>query len=260
MHSKKENDLSKKLWARKFRAWKDVDMTIVAISHWLAECARSSSLFKNRRIEVIHNGLDEKLFKPMPKKVVREILGLPLNKKIILFGALGAVADKRKGYAYLKPALEELASGGRAEDTELVVFGSSEPEDPPRFAVRANYMGTLHDDLTLSMVYAGADVTVVPSTEEAFGKTAMESLACGTPVVSFDTTGLKDIVEHKENGYRAKCFEAGDLACGIAWVLEDEGRRQALSRRAREKVEEEFTLEIQARKYMDLYREVLKGG
>jgi glycosyltransferase involved in cell wall biosynthesis len=257
LHSKKENDLSKKLWGRKFRAWKDVDMTIVAISHWLAECARSSSLFKNRRIEVIHNGLDEKLFKPMPKKVVREILGLPLNKKIILFGALNALTDKKKGFEHLRLALEKLVSSGRGDSTELVVLGSSEPKDAPNYGMNVRYMGRLHDDISLATAYAGADVTVVPSTQEAFGKTAIESQACGTPVVCFDTTGLKDIVEHKKNGYRARCFDCNDLTNGIAWVLQDEKRWQALSKRAREKVEQEFTLEVQAKKYIALYEELL---
>jgi len=122
--------------------------------------------------------------------------------------------------------------------------------------MKTTYMGKLHDDVALALVYATA-VTIVPSTEEAFGKTAMESLSCGTSVVSFDSTGLKDIVEHKQNGYRAKCFKPDDLANGIHWVLQDQNRWQALSHRARQKVEEGFTLEIQARRYLKLYENVL---
>jgi glycosyltransferase involved in cell wall biosynthesis len=98
---------------------------------------------------------------------------------------------------------------------------------------------------------------VVPSVEEGFGNTTIESLACGTPVVSFDCTGLKDTVEHQKNGYRAECFSSDDLARGITWVLEDEERWQGLSRRSREKVEEEFTLEVQAQAYIKLYEEIL---
>jgi glycosyltransferase involved in cell wall biosynthesis len=119
-------------------------------------------------------------------------------------------------------------------------------------------MGRLNDDIALALLYAAADVMVVPSLQEAFGKTAIESLACGTPVVSFDSTGLKDIVEHENNGYRARCFSSEDLGAGIHWVLENSERWQKLSRRAREKVEEEFTLEVQARAYLKLYQEILE--
>jgi glycosyltransferase involved in cell wall biosynthesis len=258
LQSTKENDLARKLWQRKAKAWEKTDFTVVTISHWLADCARQSTLFKNRRIEVIHNALDETRFKPIEKHIAREILGLPQDKKIILSGAINAINDDRKGFQYLVPALQDLAANGWGDRAELVIFGASTPRNAPDLGMKATYMGVLHDDVTLALVYAAADVTAVTSTQEAFGKTAMESLACGTPVVSFDSTGLKDIVEHQTNGYRAECFSVQDLANGIAWVIQDDTRWQTLSRRAREKVEQEFTLSIQARAYTKLYQEVIQ--
>jgi glycosyltransferase involved in cell wall biosynthesis len=153
-----------------------------------------------------------------------------------------------------------LAASGLSDSIELVVFGSIKPANPPDLGMRATYLGWFNDDISLALLYAAADVTIVPSLEEAFGKTALESLACGTPVVSFDSTGLKDIVEHQRNGYRAECFSADDLANGIRWVLEDEERWQGLSHRSREKVEEEFTLKVQARSYLNLYQEILQSS
>lgn len=260
LKSQTETDITRMLWQTKSKYWRNLNLTMVTISHWLADCAKQSSLFKNHRIEVIHNALNPSEFKPLPKNIVREILNLPKNKKIVLFGALKATEDKRKGFEYLIAALQKLAQSNLKENIELLVFGSSQPQNPPDLGMKATYMGKLNDDISIALVYAAADVTVVPSTQEAFGKTAMESLACGTPVVSFDSTGLKDIVEHQKNGYRAKCFSADDLANGIAWVLQEEPRWQALSRRAREKVEQEFTLEIQARAYLKLYEEVLQAS
>ncbi len=257
LKSQKENDLSRKFWQRKFNSWHSLDFTVVTISRWLAECVKESSILGQKRVEVIHNALDESKFKPMPKKVVREILGLNPEKKIILFGAINATTDERKGFQYIVPALQNLANNGFRDNTELVVFGSSKPQAEPNLGMKATYMGNLNDDISLALVYAAADVTLVPSMQEAFGKTAMESLACGTPVVSFDSTGLKDIVEHQKNGYRSECFSWEDLARGIHWVLADEERWESLSRRARKKIEEEFTLTIQARAYLKLYEEVL---
>ena len=100
---------------------------------------------------------------------------------------------------------------------------------------------------------------LVPSIQEAFGQTASESLACGIPVVAFDATGLKDIVEHQQNGYLAKPFEPEDLAQGIAYILEDKERHQTLCDRAREKAEKEFTLELQAWRYLSLFNEIVEA-
>ena len=84
-------------------------------------------------------------------------------------------------------------------------------------------------------MYSAADVMVVPSIQESFGQTASEAMACETPVVAFSTTGLTDVVDHKENGYLAKPFKADDLAHGIDWVVRNENY-STLSKNARVKV------------------------
>ena len=98
---------------------------------------------------------------------------------------------------------------------------------------------------------------LVPSLMEAFGQTASEAMACGTPVVAFNATGLKDIVDHHENGYLAQPYEAKDLAKGIEWVLEKEGRNKKLSRQARSNAEDKFALNKVAQKYLKLYEQIL---
>jgi glycosyltransferase involved in cell wall biosynthesis len=251
-----KNDLSRSVLKRKKKAWAGLDITIVTPSTWLAKCAKKSSLFKGRHIEVIHNGLDLNLYKPVDKTLARKIWNLPINKKLILFGAMSATSDHRKGFDLLHEGLKQLVDkwSGKAE---LVVFGASEPENPPDFGLPVHYLGRLHDDVSLSLLYAAADVMVVPSWQEAFGQTASESLACGTPVVSFGATGLLDIVDHKLNGYLAKPFDTSDLAAGINWVLADEIRHKELCIKAREKAVESFDIEKIAGQYAELYGKVI---
>lgn len=249
-------DLSRWVWTRKAKAWQNLKFTIVTPSKWLAECAKSSSLFQNSDIKVIPNGLDIGIYKPSDQQTARNILNLPQNKQLILFGAIAATSNKRKGFHWLQPALQKLSQSGWKDKIELIVFGASQPENLVDLGFKVHYLGKIDDENKLALLYSSADVMIVPSIEEAFGQTASESLACGTPVVSFDSTGLKDIVEHKKNGYRAKCFSCDDLANGIAWVIENKERYQKLCDRAREKVEQEFTLELQARRYFSVFKEV----
>ena len=97
---------------------------------------------------------------------------------------------------------------------------------------------------------------VVPSLQENLSNVIMESLACGTPVVGFDIGGNKDMIEHKRNGYLVKPFDTSDLANGIEWILNTENYDE-LSRNARDKVLSEFDSEIVAKKYINLYKEIL---
>jgi glycosyltransferase involved in cell wall biosynthesis len=255
--SRKDWDLSRWVWQRKAKAWRDLNLTVVTPSSWLAKCASSSSLFQDLPIKVIPNGLDTQSYRPINQRVARQLLNLPQDKQLVLFGALEATSNRGKGFHLLQAALQELSTSGWKDKLEAVIFGASQPQSSPDLGLTAHYLGHLHDDLSLAVVYSAADVMVVPSFQEAFGQTASESLACGTPVVAFNATGLKDIVDHEFNGYLAKPYEAEDLAQGIAWVLENPNRYQKLSHYAREKAEKEFTLEIQAHRYLNLYKSLI---
>jgi glycosyltransferase involved in cell wall biosynthesis len=260
LNSSNDWDLSRWVWQRKAQAWKNLNLTIVTPSKWLAECVKASTLFKDVRVEIIPHGLDTYEYRPVNRSVARELFKLPQDKKIVLFGAISPTSNPRKGFHLLQLALQKLSQSGWREKIELVIFGVSQVENSVDLGFKFYCVGQLHDDVSLAVLYSAADVMVVPSTQESFGQTAFESLACGTPVVCFDSTGLKDIVEHQKNGYRAKCFSCDDLANGIAWVLENPERHQKLSERAREKVEQEFTLELQASRYSSLFMEILEGG
>ncbi len=251
-----KNDLSRSVLNRKKEVWNKLDITIATPSKWLAECAKESSLFKGWRIEVIQYCLNFNLFKPIDKTIACKIWNLPINKKLILFGAMKATSDHRKGFDLLYEGLKQLHAkwSGKAE---LVVFGASEPESPPDFGLPVHYLGHLHDDVSIALLYAAADVMVTPSRQDNLPNTVVESLACGIPVVAFDIGGMPDMIDHQINGYLAKPFDTSDLAVGINWVLSDENRHKELCINAREKAVACFDIETIARQYAELYREIL---
>jgi glycosyltransferase involved in cell wall biosynthesis len=256
--SYKDWDLSRWVWKRKVKALKNLNLTIVTPSYWLAKCARHSSLFQNVRVEVIPNGVDIQKYRTIERSIARKLLNLREDKQLVLFGSLRATSNKRKGFHLLQLALQELSKSGWKDQLEVVIFGASEPEHPLDFAFQAHYLGILNDDLSLAIVYSAADVFVLPSIEENLANTVMEAIACGIPCVAFNIGGTPDMIEHQKNGYLAQSLQIEDLAQGISWVLENIERHHKLSHRAREKAVQEFSLEIQANRYFNIFGDVQK--
>jgi glycosyltransferase involved in cell wall biosynthesis len=255
--SRHDGDLSRRVWARKRRAWESLPITVVAPSRWLSGCARSSALLGAARNEVIPNGLDLERFQPADRAASRMRWRMPADRKLVLFGGVHSATDPNKGLALMVEALHHLAARGLTTGVDWVVFGTTPGEPLPDVPCPVRVVGNVADEAALAALYAAADVFVAPSIQENLPNTVMEALACGTPCVAFDAGGLPDLIEHRRNGWLARAHQAEDLARGMAWVLEDETRRRALAARGRRKAEEEFELSRVARRYADLYRDLM---
>ena len=254
--SDKENDLSRKIWNRKHNTFQQIpDMTIIGLSRWLETCANESGLFRNKKVINIPNPIDTDRFKPFDTDRSRELWNLPKGKKLVLFGAMNATSDPRKGFNELSEALCKLDD----KNIELVVFGSDEPEHSQSFNFKTHYLGCLSDDMSLVTLYSAVDVMIVPSLQENLSNAIMESLACGLPVVGFDIGGNGDMIEHKINGYLAKPSNVIDLKDGIRWVLSAQNYNE-LCLSARKKVMKDFDSSLVARKYLELYADVLRSA
>lgn len=254
LDSIKELDLSRWVWKRKAKAFEQVDLTIVTPSNWLAQVAQQSFLFKNYPIQVIPNGIDLQKYKPIDKSAARKWLNLPLDKQLILWGAAKS-SNKRKGIHLLEKALQNLNQAGYQNQVELVTFGYLQPSEQNYGDFDCHYMGNLHDDISLALVYAAADVFIAASIQDNLPNTVMEALACGTPCVAFNIGGMPDMIEHQENGYLATAFDVESLTQGIIWILSNPSKK--LCDRARKKVEQEFSIELQAKRYLKLFNQVI---
>ena len=251
--SNKEQDLSKKIFQKKEKAFAQIEnMTIVGLSTWLHKCAKDAPLLQSKRHINLPNPIDTQQFKAVNQEEARNLWSLPQNKKLILFGAMGATSDPRKGFSYLEEALKYL----EIENIELVIFGGSEPKEPVDLGFPLHYMGLLQDEVSLISLYSAVDVMVVPSIQENLSNAIMESLACATPVVAFDIGGNGDMIEHQTNGYLAKPYLADDLGKGIEWVL-SHNTSEVLSKSARKKVVNSFDNCVVSPQYIKLYEEVL---
>lgn len=247
-------DLNRSTWSRKYTHWRH-PAHIVTPSRWLADCVRKSGLMQHWPVTVVPNAIDTDVWRPVERKVARELLGLQSDIPLILFGAMGGCKERHKGFDLLRNALECLR--GNIDGLQLSVFGQYAPKASDDFGFRVNYLGHVHDDLSLRVIYSAADALIIPSRRDNLPNTGVEAHACGVPVVAFDTCGLPDIVLHMETGYLAKPFDAEDLARGIAWVVSDRERNKTLGLAARKSAVERFSYPIIAEQYMAVYQEAI---
>jgi glycosyltransferase involved in cell wall biosynthesis len=239
-------DTTALLYRLKDRVYRRTRLELVVPSRWLAELVRESSLLSRFRVHHIPTGIDVDAFTPGDADEARRRLGLPLDRRIVLFAA-SDVEERRKGLHLLEQALQRLE-----QSPLLVVAGNG---TVPR-GVETRSLGAVADG-TLADAYRAADVFALPTLADVLTQTAPESIACGTPCVAFDRGGVTDVVRHLETGYQARFGDVDDLARGLTTLLGDSELLQRLSRRCREVAETEFAVDMQVQRYAALYEELV---
>jgi len=247
-----EGDISRQLLRKKQRLWAGMPLTIACPSQWLADCARRSSTLQSQRIEVLGNPAPSQRYKALDRALARQAFNLPSEQRLLLFGAVGGTSDQHKGFHLLRQALEGMPADG---GLQLLIFGGSGNEalDLP---LPARQTGHLHDEQSLSLLYAACDVYILPSLQENLPNVLLEALTCGTPCVAFDGSGVPDIIQHKRNGYLARLGDVADLQRGIEWTLAQSWDRQAL----RADIIRRYGEARIAQQYIELYRSLLADG
>ena len=186
-------------------------------------------------------GVDLAKFRPLDQREVRRQLGLNGEKVMLYVGRV----EPLKGLALLVEAAAQMGEG--EEEFRLVVVGGGGPGEPETERVKQlakerkvdgliDFVGRVdHDDLPL--YYNAADVCVVPSYYESFGLVALESMACGTPVVATRVGGLPTIVEHGHTGHLKswRCPEA--FANSVEMIIGSSGLQESMGVAARRRAE-----------------------
>jgi glycosyltransferase involved in cell wall biosynthesis len=198
-------DLSRQIWRRKQETYGRLSsgqLQLVALSSWQACEVRRSSLLSRFPLTVIPCGVDVQTFIPTPRNVARQSLDLPADSVIMLMAA-DILERPTKGANLLSAALGLLGAGERPV---VLTVGQGKPALPAEF--EHVHWGSVNDDRLLARLYSAADMLVFPSLQEAFGQTVIEALACGLPVVGFDTGGVRDAVSSGITGFVAEAKTA----------------------------------------------------
>jgi len=209
------------------------------------------------KIHIINMGVDTSIFRPMDKEECRRRLGLPVDKRIVLF--VGNIIP-RKGVLYLIESLEHV----KFDDVQCIILGA--PVDREYFDTVKNRLNEIDADVRFfdAVPYSevavwmnAADVFVLPSNEEAFGLVALEALACGTPTIATAVGGLKEFIRDSETGYSVPIGDALAIADKINHVLDPENRAEVESIREKGlQVADSFSTVKQVKRILRVYRDV----
>ena len=247
-------DLSRRVWQRKREIFEQIEpgrLHIVTPSRWLAKEAERSTLFGRFPISVIPNSLDTHVFSPRDRCIARAALEVPQEARVVLFVA-DSTGNQRKGFALLAQALAGL---GDLTDLYLISLGSGEPTIGAQ--IPHLHLGHIGNDRLLSLVYSAADLLVIPSLQDNLPNTVLESLTCGTPVVGFAVGGIPDMVHPGVTGLLAPSQDMTALRAAIVDLLQDPAERAKMSANCRRIAVKEYSLEMQAQRYVELYERML---
>lgn len=255
-----ENDLSRKVWSKKRRL--PLSVRFVAVSNWLKERAKRSSLLRDADVRVIPNAFH------IDSNDFEEALIQRKNDSIrLLFGA-ARLDDPVKGLPSLVEATKILRKENPqlADRIELVTFGAMKnPDSFDGLAIPVRHLGMIREEEKVKEIYKSGDILVSASEYETLPGTLVEAQAYGCIPVSFNRGGQNDIVDHKITGWLADRDEdpavgGRNLAKGIVWaagIAGDPNRREQMVRDMRESVVRKFSSESVAREYIRLVEEII---
>jgi len=257
MNSRKHRDMAYKIFDRKAQLLQGTNIRFVACSRWLGNMASNSRLLQGKKVTCIPNAININLFKPRNKQTCREALGLPQDKRLLLFSS-HILSDERKGFHYLKEAVLRLTNDHPEwkDRLGLVLVGKditpTSYQDIPLEVYPLNYIA---EEKQLVDIYNAVDLFVIPSLQDNLPNTIVEAMACGIPCIGFNVGGIPEMIDHLHNGYVAEYKNVGDFANGIHWLL-TEGEYDILSREAARKAANTYGESSVATKYISIYNQM----
>ncbi len=237
------------IWNTKQKIYDKSNLHIVVLSDWLRKKVENSIL-SNQKIYTIHNGIDTSIYCKVDKVVAREKTGIPLDKKVVLFSADMGVNNPYKGGEFVKKIIDKYSNdsilfiniGGGKE----VIKNSSNWKIP-----------YVNDPTEMAFYYSAADIYLYPTLADNCPLVVLEAMSCGLPILTFNTGGVPELVQHEETGYVADYKSFEDLCKGFELLVDNEELRNKMGENGCKRVQENFTVEIMNAKYMKIYTDIL---
>ncbi len=254
----------KRAFSRMFLPWADA---LVAISN--AVRASFARYAKGQQVVVIPNGIELSKFSPVAEGKDTWRQTLPLSSDTYTIGLLGRII-RQKGHHVAISALAEIVS--TYPDVCLLIVGGSQTGDHPEWFEDTGYMNDLKaliEELGLTEkvfftgfiqnvipVIASLDVMVIPSLLEACGRTALEAMAMGKPVIASDAGPAREVVDDGRTAFLVPPNDSHELAAAILRLIKNKALAMELGEKGRKKAEQCFSIEQHVERIERLYRSI----
>lgn len=256
LESSSRNDITHRIWSRKSKAFAHVPpdrLHIIAPSKWVASQVHKSSLLQRFPLTLIPPSVNTDDFAPRDQHFSRSLLNVDQDCKIILFVATH-VNKWVKGLDLLLKSLSGL------ENERVLLVTAGRLTSPISSTIPHKHLGPIRDDKLLSLVYSAADVFVMPSRAETAGLVILESMACGTPVITVTGGAMSDFVRQGVTGYLSAPEDVDGLRHSILNVLNSPDSSSSMRLNCRSLVMQEYTPLLQAKRFRDVYEAVIAGS
>ena len=202
-------------WQRKRAIFRASRLFIATPSNWLMEKV-NQSILADAVIEsrVIHNGIDRSIFKPDDKETARAALGMRPGTNILLFAANGIRSNSWKDYRMLRQVVSRVADRMPDREIEFIALGEG-AEDDRIGRVRIRFVPFQSDPSVVAMYYQAADIFLQASLADTYPTTVLESMACGTPVVSTGVGGIPEQIVGLPETFGAYANRNADQPNGV---------------------------------------------
>lgn len=207
-----------------------------------------------REVIVVPNPIDISIYRPLSIDFKKQDLfsKLPKEKKFILFVSNNLV-DHNKGLDLLLTGLSLL---NNLDSICLLTVGNNYTQISKELNLAHHHFGEINSTIDMIKIYNLAYITVVPSRFESFSQVTLEAMACGSPVVAFDSSGPSEIITNNVNGFLIKSFSVEDYAVKIDSIISDDNLRKFLSKNARNSVINKYSYEAIGKMIKDYYNKI----
>ena len=247
-----KNDTTALSWKIKQMVMQRTNIHLVVASRWMESMVAESPILAHLPCTVIPFGLDRRDYKPLDKKACKQALGIPEDHFAVAFRAVPY--SPFKGVEYIEKALLNLSS---SKPICLITFDSVGLVPNLARKFRIAELGWVNEPAKIAWALNAADVFLMPSIAEAFGLMAVESMACGTPVIVFEGTALPSVIQTPRGGIAVPSKDWKALKEALEALIKDTEFYESLVRNGLEIVSEEYTIDKYVGRHLDLYDQLI---